>query len=203
LTNFAIVVIGASSGGVAAMRQLVAKLDPKSPAAYFVVMHIGALHSRLASILSAAGPLPAAPAKRAGAIVPGRIFIAPPDYHLLINREGMSLSRGPRVNWTRPAIDPLFRSAARAFGPRVIGVILTGRLNDGTAGLYEVHRHGGTTVVQDPGEAECPEMPASALRHVPIDHWRPLESIPALLSDLAREIAARHDEEPARAGVIP
>src|SRR5262249_43568500 len=164
---------------------------------------IGARQSSLASILGAAGPLPAQQARQGDAIIPGRIFIAPPDHHLLITRDHMSLSRGPHVNWTRPAIHPLFPSAARPLRPRVIGVILTGRLNDGTAGLYEVHRHGGTTVVQDPGEAECPDMPASALRHVPVDHWLPLESIPALLSDLARDIATKPEEAPSRAQMLP
>jgi two-component system chemotaxis response regulator CheB len=196
LTNFAIVVIGASVGGVAAMQKLVAGLDPKSPAAYFVVLHIGARESRLASILTAAGPLPAELAQDGGRIGPGRIFIAPPDQHLLLDDSRMTLSRGPRINWTRPAIDPLFCTAARSFGPRVIGVLLTGRLNDGTAGLYDIRRHGGIAVIQDPGEAECPEMPASAFRHVAIDHCLPLDSIPPLVSLLAREVATKRQEAP-------
>lgn len=202
MNNFAIVVIGASVGGVTAMRKLVAKLDAQAPIAYFVVLHIGPRENRLASILSAAGPLPAEPARHGGAIVPGCIFIAPPDHHLLLDRAAMRLSHGPRENWSRPAIDPLFRSAARAFGSRVIGVVLTGMLNDGTAGLYEIRQHGGTTMVQDPGEAESPDMPASALRQVEIDYWLPLEAIPGVLSDLAHEIAAKHDVKPYRAGAI-
>jgi len=196
LANFAIVVIGASVGGVAAMQKLVAGLDPRSPAAYFVVLHIGARESRLASILTAAGPLPAETAQDHQAVSPGRIFIAPSDRHLLLNGNRMVLSRGPRINWTRPAIDPLFCSAARTFGPQVIGVLLTGRMNDGTAGLYDIRRCGGTTIIQDPGEAECPEMPASAFRHVEIDHCLPLESIPPLLSHLTRDVAAKRQEEP-------
>src|SRR5262245_51490901 len=104
LTNFAIVVIGASVGGVDAMRQLVARLDPEAPAAYFVPLHVGPNESILPSILNAAGPLPAEPAPHGGAIRPGRIFVAPPDYHLLLERTGMRLSRGPRENWSRPAI---------------------------------------------------------------------------------------------------
>jgi two-component system chemotaxis response regulator CheB len=203
LTNFAIVVIGASVGGVEAMRKLVARLDPEAPAAYFVALHVGPNESMLPSILNTAGLLPAQAARHGGAITPGRIFVAPADHHLLLEPAGMRLSRGPRENWSRPAIDPLFRTAAWAFGSRVIGVILTGMLNDGTAGLYEIRQRGGTTIVQDPGEAEFPDMPASALRHVEVDYWLSLASIPRVLSDVAREIAAKHHVEPLRAGVIP
>jgi two-component system chemotaxis response regulator CheB len=161
---------------------------------YFVVNHIGGNQSRLPEILEAAGPLPAAFATDGETIVPRRICIAPPDYHLLLGRTTMALVRGPRENWSRPAIDPLFRSAARTFGPRVIGVLMTGLLNDGTAGLYEIGRHRGITIVQDPGEAEWPDMPASAFKHVAVDHCVPLDSIAPLLSTLARAIAKR--EEP-------
>jgi two-component system chemotaxis response regulator CheB len=203
LTNFAVVVIGASAGGLEAMRKLVAKLDPKWPAAYFLAIHVGPNESRLAAILSTAGSLPVERARHGGAITPGRMFVAPPDRHLLLDRGVMQLSRGPRENWSRPAVDPLFRSAARAYGSRVIGVVLTGRLNDGTAGLYEIRQHGGATMVQDPGEAEYPDMPASALRHVEVDYWLSLASMPRVISDVAREIAARPHVESLRAGAIP
>jgi two-component system chemotaxis response regulator CheB len=203
LTNFAIVVIGASAGGLEAMRKLVTKLDPKSPAAYFLAMHVGPNESMLASILNTGASLPVERARDGAAIASGRMFVAPPDHHLLLDRGVMRLSRGPRENWSRPAIDPLFRSAAQAFGSRVIGVVLTGRLNDGTAGLYEIRQQDGTAIVQDPGEAEYPEMPASALRHVEVDYWLPLEAIPELLSGLAHEIAAKHHVAPPKAGAIP
>src|SRR5262249_56764348 len=115
LANFAIVVIGASVGGVAAMQKLVAGLDPNSPATYFVALHVGAHDGQLVSILSAAGPLPTEHARHGDAIRPGHIYVAPPDHHLLLERGRMLLSRGPRINWARPAIDPLFRSAAQAY----------------------------------------------------------------------------------------
>jgi two-component system, chemotaxis family, protein-glutamate methylesterase/glutaminase len=203
VTNFAIVVIGASAGGVPAMRKVVSRLDPEAPAAYFVAMHIGPSESRLPWILNAAGLLPAEAAQDGAAITPGRIFVAPPDHHLLIEHTCMRLSRGPRENWCRPAVDPLFRTAARAFGSRVIGIILTGALNDGTAGLYEVRKQGGTTIVQDPGEAEYPDMPASALRHVEVDYWLPLASMPQVIFDLSREIAMKKHVGPFEAGAIP
>jgi len=103
----------------------------------------------------------------------------------------VALSRGPRVNWSRPAIDPLFASTAKSHGPSVIGVVLTGRLNDGTAGLCEIKRHGGTTIVHDPSEAICPGMPASALKHVAIDHCIPLADMPCILFQICKDIAAR------------
>jgi len=193
--SFAVVTIGASAGGVAALQKIAAGLDAQAPAAYFVVIHVGRHPSYLPSILNAAGMVPAQFAEHGAVIVPGRIFVAPPDRHLLLSKERMFLSRGPRENRSRPAIDPLFRSAAHRFGGRAIGVVLTGLLDDGTAGLRQIAICRGTTVVQDPGEAECPDMPASAVRHVAVDHWLPLAAIPPLLSTLAREIVKRQREE--------
>jgi two-component system chemotaxis response regulator CheB len=104
------------------------------------------------------------------------------------------LSRGPRINWSRPAIDPLFASAAKTYGSRVIGVLLTGRLNDGTAGLYEVKRHGGITIVQDPSDAISPGMPASALKHVAVDHCVALAAMPRILCQVCKDVVAREKE---------
>lgn len=179
-----IVVIGASAGGVEAIRALVAALPPDFAAAVFVVLHIGAHKSELPWLLNQKGPLRACHPGDGDPIRAGQIYVAPPDHHLLVERGHVRLNRGPRENWARPAVDPLFRSAARAYGSGVIGVILTGGLNDGTAGLFEVKQHGGTTVVQDPNDAADPSMPRSALRHVVVDHCLPLRGIPALLAEL-------------------
>lgn len=179
-----IVVIGASAGGVEAIRDLVTGLPAGFGAAVFVVLHIGAHKSELPWLLNQQGPLRAYHPRNGDPIRGGQIYIAPPDHHLLVERGHVRLTRGPRENWARPAVDPLFRSAAQSYGPGVIGVILTGGLNDGTAGLLEVKQHGGTAVVQDPDDAASPSMPRSALRHVAVDHCLPLRDIPALLAVL-------------------
>ena len=179
-----IVVIGASLGGVEAVLALAAALPPDFAAVVFVVLHIGAHKSILPSLLNQVGPLRAYHPWDGMPINAGQIYVAPPDHHLLVEPGHVRLNRGPRENWVRPAVDPLFRSAARAYGPSVIGVILTGGLNDGTAGLFEVKQRGGITVVQDPNEAADPSMPRSALEHVAVDYCLPLQNIPALLLTL-------------------
>ena len=179
-----IVVIGASVGGVKAICSLAAALPAGFPAAVFVVLHIGAHKSELPWLLNQQGPLRACHPADGDLIHAGHIYVAPPDHHLLVEPGHVRLTRGPRENWARPAVDPLFRSAARGYGPSAIGVILTGGLNDGTAGLYEIKQRGGTTVVQDPGDAESPSMPQSALEHVTVDHCLPLAEIPVLLAAL-------------------
>ena len=119
------------------MEKLFADLPARIPAAFLTVLHVGPYPSELPHILNRRSFLPAHHARHGELIRAGEIYVAPPDHHLLVRRSHLVLSRGPRVNWARPAIDPLFRSAASAYGPDAIGVILTGRLNDGTAGLYE------------------------------------------------------------------
>jgi two-component system, chemotaxis family, protein-glutamate methylesterase/glutaminase len=192
--SFAVVVVGASYGGVEAMQKLFADLPATIPAAIFVVLHIGPHPSQLPDLLNKCCTLPARHARHGELIRPGNIYVAPPDHHLLVRRQHMTLSRGPRENWTRPAIDPLFRSAARSYGPAVVGVILTGRLNDGTAGLFDIKRKGGITVVQDPSDALCPSMPSSALKHVAIDHCVGLADMPRLLFQVSKQIASRAQE---------
>ena len=130
----------------------------------------------------------------------GRIYVAPPDYHLIVDAPArIRLTRGPKENRSRPAIDPLFRSAGLAFGRRVVGVVLTGHLNDGTAGLRTVKDFGGVAIVQSPADAEAPSMPVSALRHVMVDHCLPLSEIPSTLARLTQEtIATRDDAEHSR-----
>ena len=188
-----IIVIGASTGGVAALRSLVAGLPADFPAALLVVLHIGAHKSVLPALLDHVARLPAMHARNGDMIQAGEIYVAPPDHHLTVEPGYMRLTRGPRENWARPAIDPLFRSAAHAYGTAVIGVILTGALNDGTAGLFEIKARGGMTIVQEPSDAVDPSMPRSALAHVAIDHRAPLGELPELLLRLVTEKAATLD----------
>jgi len=152
-----------------------------------VVLHVGSSQSFLPSILNDAGRLPASHVTAETKLEPGQIYIAAPDRHMMVVDSTAVTSRGPRENWARPAIDPLFRSAAEVFGPKVIGVILTGMLNDGTPGLYEIKRRGGVAVVQDPDDAEAPSMPRSALDNVAVDFCVTLAEMPALLVRLAAE----------------
>jgi two-component system, chemotaxis family, protein-glutamate methylesterase/glutaminase len=154
----------------------------------FLVLHIPAHSpSLLPEILSRSGLLPASHPTHGEAIEQGRIYVAPPDHHLLVEEGAVLVVRGPKENRHRPAIDPLFRSAARAYGPRVVGVVLTGSLDDGTAGLLAIKRQGGVTVVQDPEEALYASMPRSALAHVAVDHVLPLAQMGPLLARLAQE----------------
>jgi two-component system, chemotaxis family, protein-glutamate methylesterase/glutaminase len=186
--NRDVIVVGASTGGVDALRRLAAALPRDLPAAVFVVVHGGAeTRNYLADLLTAAGPLPAVTAEEGMPIARGRIYIAPSDRHLLVGHDHVHVRRGPKENRTRPAIDPLFRSAAVHCSTRVIGVVLTGLLDDGTAGLRAIRRCGGLAVVQDPADAACPDMPRSALAHAGADHVLPLAGIGGLLGKLARE----------------
>jgi two-component system, chemotaxis family, protein-glutamate methylesterase/glutaminase len=181
-----VIVVGASAGGVAPLRRLVSALPADLPAAIFIVLHIQPHQkSLLPELLSYAGPLSVAHAIEGEPIQPGRVYIAPPDRHLIVESDRVHLSAGPRENFARPAIDPLFRSAALAYGPRVIGVILSGTLTDGTAGLWEIKQRGGTAIVQHPGDAPYPAMPQNAMRQVPVDYVLPVSEIPALLIRLA------------------
>src|SRR5262245_61653566 len=173
-----IVVIGTSSGGLAALRQLVSHLPGDLPAAVFVVQHSSPhTHSLVPSLLSRAGPLLAQHAVNGEPIRLGRIYVAPPNHHMVIEDGRVRLTQGPRENRFRPAIDPLFRTAAYTYGPRVVGVILTGALDDGTAGLWAVKDRGGVALVQEPDEAMYPSMPLSALRHVKVDQTLPVAEI--------------------------
>lgn len=182
-----IIVMGTSAGGVPALLTVVAGLPATLAASVFVVMHIPAFpRSELARILSRRGNLPVSNPGQRETIVAGRIYVAPPDYHLIIEPDNrINLWHGPKENNFRPAINPLFRSAADVYGNRVVGAILTGGLDDGVAGLAWVKRHGGVAIVQSPEEAAFPAMPASALRHVDIDYVVPLSSLSSLLVQLA------------------
>jgi two-component system chemotaxis response regulator CheB len=181
-----IIVIGGSAGGVEALRELTRGLPPDLPAAVFAVLHVTpAAPSALPEILSRNSALPARHAVDGEAIEYGRVYVAPPDHHLLVESERVRVVRGPKENRVRPAADPLFRSAAKFYGPRVVGVVLTGALDDGTAGLAAIKRRGGVAVVQDPEEALYSGMPRSALENVAVDHCLPLAGIAPLLGRLA------------------
>ena len=180
-----VIVIGASTGGVQALRQLLHDLPADLPATVLIVLHIGRMQTELAAILDRAGPLPVAQAVSGDPLAPGRVHVAAPDRHLLVHDGHLLLRRGPHENMSRPAIDPLFRSAACSRDGRVIGVVLSGVLNDGTAGLRAIKRCGGLAVVQDPADAVAPDMPRSALRHVSVDHVVPIAAMGALLGRLA------------------
>lgn len=165
-----IVVIGASAGGVEALLQFVPRLPADLPAALFVVIHFPpGGKSVLPAILARSTRLNVKQATDGARIKEGTIYVARPDYHLLVDDKEMRLMAGPRENRARPAIDPLFRSAARAFGPRVVGVLLSGALDDGVAGLGAIQRTGGLTMVQDPHDALCSQMPRSALEYLKPD----------------------------------
>jgi two-component system chemotaxis response regulator CheB len=198
LSGHDIIVIGASAGGVEALSTLVGALPANLPAAIFVVMHITAQGpSRMPEILARAGRLPAVHPTDGMAIAHGHIYIAPPDKHMLLERGRIRIVHGPRENRHRPAIDPLFRSAARGYGPRVVGVIVTGMLDDGTAGLLAIKQCGGVAIVQNPEEALYPGMPRSALENVLVDHCLPLAEIASLLVRLAHAPVQAIDASPA------
>src|SRR5437660_4777025 len=183
-----IIVVGASAGGVEALQALVRDLPSDLPATVFVVLHTTAeSRSLLPKILSRVGFLPASHPKDGVEIERGHIYIAPPDQHLLVEKGLARVVRGPKENRCRPAIDPLFRSAALAYGPRVVGVILTGGLDDGTAGLLAIKRQGGIAIVHDPEDALYPSMPQSAMEHVRVDYCLPLTAVGSLLIRLAFE----------------
>jgi len=181
-----IVVIGASVGGVEAIPRLISSLSAGLPASIFVVLHSGPQgHGILPEIIRKNSALPVRHATDGEKILQGRVYVSKPDYHLMLDGARIRMVRGPKENFQRPAIDALFRTAAECYGPRVVGVVLTGNLDDGTAGLYAVKKLGGIAIVQDPKDALAPAMPRSALRNVKVDHCLPLALIGPLLVRLA------------------
>jgi len=178
-----VVVVGASSGGIDALTQLAAALPAEFPAAVCVVLHTSPQSPGvLDGILDRAGPLPARAVRGGERPRPGHIYVAPPDRHLVLEPNRLRLTKGPRENRFRPAIDPLFRSAAQVYGPAAVGVVLTGNLDDGTAGLWVIKQLGGVAIVQDPADAAYPAMPQSAINHVRVDHVVPLQAVAPLLA---------------------
>jgi two-component system chemotaxis response regulator CheB len=183
-----VVVVGASAGGIEALQETLAGVEPGFDGALFVVLHMAAGGGgALAPILARAARIPVATAVDGEPIRPGHVYVCVADHHLLLADGCVHLRRGPKENGHRPAVDPLFRSAARYFGPRVIGVVLSGTLSDGTAGLLAVRCQGGVAVVQDPGDALYDGMPASALRDVGADHVVAARDIGPLVDALSRQ----------------
>jgi two-component system chemotaxis response regulator CheB len=192
-TSYPIVVLGASAGGVESLRRVVSTMPADFPCAVLVVLHIGASQpSTLPEILSRAGPLPACHPANGDVIQPGRVYIAPPDHHLLVDHGTMAVAKGPKENRFRPSIDALFRSAAYSYGSRAIGVVLSGALDDGTSGLWSIKRMGGITIVQSPEDAPFSSMPLSALAQVQVDYQVPAAELGALLVNLVASDALRH-----------
>ncbi|HET8540897.1 MAG TPA: chemotaxis protein CheB [Anaeromyxobacter sp.] len=185
-----IVVVGASAGGVDLLLDLAGELPSDFPAAVFVVIHTApGFVSSLPELLSGRGPLRATHPVHGAEIAPGRIYVAPADNHMLVRQGYVEVVRGPRENGHRPAVDPLFRSASWAYGSRVIGVVLSGYLDCGTAGMMSVKARGGLAVVQDPSTAVAPGMPRSALERVEVDHVVKPAELPGLLMRLTRQEA--------------
>jgi two-component system chemotaxis response regulator CheB len=181
-----IVVIGGSTGAMRAIGEIVGGISDDFPAPICIALHIGASPSQLPRLVGSKSKVSVEFASDGEALKPGHVRIAPPDHHLLVEDGHLHLSRGPRENFARPAIDPLFRTAALAYGTGTFAALLSGRLNDGTPGLYDVKRHGGTTIVQDPGTAEVGDMIDSALANVAIDYCLAPQDIAPLLSGLLR-----------------
>ena len=190
MSNRDIIVIGGSAGATAPLKEILSRLPNDLPAAVFVVVHLPAQGVEiLTKLASNAARMPIHRAESRMSIRKGHIYLAVPDHHLLVSQDYIVLARGPRENMARPAIDPLFRSAALQYGPRVIGVVLSGLLSDGAAGLNAIKQCGGITLVQDPSDAIANEMPLRALEATTVDLCVPSARIGDVLSDLVREPA--------------
>lgn len=190
-----IIVIGASAGGFEAIRRLVAGLPADLPASLFIVWHMSPdIKGVLPQVLNRFSALPAGDALDKEPIIKGRIYIAPVDHHLLIEKDRVRITRGPKENRFRPAIDPLFRSAGYTYGSRVIGIVLSGALDDGSAGLWTIKWYNGLAIVQDPVDAEVSSMPQNALEAVNMDYKVPVSEMPELLIKLVNESAPVYDE---------
>lgn len=186
--DYHIVVIGASAGGFEAIKKIVADLPPDFRPPVFIVWHTGAdVQGVMPGVLNKLNSIHAAHATHNELIEPNRIYIAPPDHHLLLEDGYIKLTHGPKENYFRPAVDPLFRSAAYSYGTRVIGIVLSGGLDDGTAGLWRIKNNGGSTIVQDPEDAEARSMPESALREVEVDYCAPVSEIAGILTKIEAE----------------
>lgn len=183
-----IIVIGASAGGFEAIKTIIKNLPPGFATPIFIVWHISPdIRGVMPQVLNKLNKIPAANAYNNEPIKPNRIYVAPPDHHLLIEKDKVLITHGPKENRFRPAVDPLFRSAAYAYGNRVIGVVLSGALDDGTAGLWAIKHYGGTAIVQDPMDAEAASMPENALRQVDVDYCVGVSEIAKLLVRLSNE----------------
>jgi two-component system chemotaxis response regulator CheB len=192
-----VVLLGASAGGVEALSTVVSGLPPDLAAAVLVVLHVPAFGtSVLPHILDRCGPLPARHASDGEPLLNGCIYVAPPDRHLMTEEGRVRVTSAPKENGVRPSVDTLFRTAARTHGPNVVACVLSGTLDDGTAGLMAVKARGGVTIAQDPADAAFPSMPESAVRFVRPGHVAPARDIAGLIADHVaageiRDVAAR------------
>jgi two-component system chemotaxis response regulator CheB len=185
-----IIVVGGSAGALDALRAMLGELPRDLAAAVLVVVHLPPTSpTRFAEILQRGCALEVGWATADEPLTPSRVYVAPPDRHLVVQAGHVRLTHAPRENNSRPAIDPLFRSAALAYGPRVIGVVVSGRLDDGTAGLWAVKRCGGIAVVQDPSDAASADMPRNALQYTAADHVVRAADLGPLLARLVEEPA--------------
>jgi len=190
--RFDLIVIGASWGGLAVLRDLLAGLPRGFRTPIVIAQHRSpdSLPEAFLDLLGSYAPIPVVEASDKEPIEPGRVYVAPTDYHLLVDGDSFALSTGERVNFARPSIDELFETACDSHGDRVIGVVLTGANEDGAAGLACIAAHGGVAIVQDPEGAERPEMPQAALDAVPGAHVLPLGAIADELVRLCEGVAA-------------
>ncbi|MGI4840287.1 MAG: chemotaxis protein CheB [Janthinobacterium lividum] len=200
--QYRIVVMGTSRGGLEVLKAVLAALPADFPAPVLVAMHVGAHESQLPDLLASACQLKVKYASDAQSIELGTVLVAPPDRHMLVDGDKIRLLTGAKQNYSRPAIDPLFRSAAISHRERVIGVVLTGDLDDGTVGLQSIKACGGLALVQDPGEAEAPSMPSSAITYVGVDACLPSSHIAQRLVALVQEQRTGTGSKPTRTMVV-
>jgi two-component system, chemotaxis family, protein-glutamate methylesterase/glutaminase len=199
-----IIVIGASAGGVEALISIFARLPKDLPAAVAVVLHRHPLYNvHLANVLGRRAALPLVEVLEEGPLAPGTIYIAPSDAHLLLTKDGMKIDRGAKEHFTRPAVDPLFRSAAEAYGPRVMGVLLTGGGDDGVRGLINIKAAAGISIIQNPDEAKASSMPMNALLYDHVDLVLSLQDIPSAVAALAQGESIHHFPKPMRISSLP
>ncbi|MBB5363947.1 chemotaxis protein CheB [Deinococcus humi] len=184
-----LVVVGASAGGIPVLKTLLSRLPRDFPAAVLIVLHVARdFPSLLPDILDGVGPLPVRHPLDGESMQPGQVYVAPPDHHLIVEDDHVALTKGPKENHARPSINALFRSAAYLYGPSVIGVVLSGMLDDGVSGLYAIKRRGGQAVVQSPQDAEFNAMPLNALQEVEVDYVVAAQDMAPLLTALVREM---------------
>ena len=192
-----IIVIGGSAGSHAALKQIMSDLPGDLRASLFVATHVPTGSAGyLADVLASAGPMPVSRAVDGQPVECGRVYAAVPDRHLLLVDGIMRLGDGPRENMTRPAIDPLFRSAALAYGSRVVGVVLSGMLNDGASGAYAIKQCGGTVLVQHPLDAQSDQMPLATLETVETDQVAPAGKLGSLIAEIATKDAGQSPQPP-------
>jgi two-component system chemotaxis response regulator CheB len=185
-----IVVIGASAGGILALTDLFKSLPQGFEAYIFVVLHVSPFSpSVLPQILGNAAPFKSKHARDGEVMEPNLIYVAPPDHHIILEKDKMLVKKGPKENRFRPSVDALFRSAAYSYGARVVGVVLSGMLDDGTSGLWNVKRLGGIAIVQDPTDAEFPHMPLNVMEYVEVDHMVRINKMGELLHRITQEEA--------------